>query len=104
MTGGTRQASAAGPGMPGTPTRGRSRPCLRGAGKEERPHPEGPVTRCRPNRTRPTAPPSSLRSLPPSRGPLFPSPHTHQRLHLSLPLPQLLPAPPQPPPPPPPRC
>lgn len=52
---GTRQADAKGPRVPSSP-----RPCPRGAGNRERPRPEGPVTRSRPNRTRPAAPPSSL--------------------------------------------
>lgn len=52
---GTRQADANGPRVPSSP-----RPCSRGAGNRERPRPEGPVTRSRPNRTRPAAPPSSL--------------------------------------------
>lgn len=80
----------------------RSLTCLRGAGNQERARPEGPVTRGRPDRTRPAAPPSCpFRSLPPTRGPLSRGRRTHQRLHLSPPLPQLLPAPSQPPPPPP---
>lgn len=106
--GGTRRTSAAGPGEPRAPTRGRRSPtCPRGAGSRERPRPKGPVTRGRQDRTRPAAPPSCLLSLPlslpPTRGPLTRGRRTHQRLHLSPPLPQLLPAPPQPPPPPP-RC
>lgn len=52
---GTRQADANGPRISSSP-----RPRPRGAGDRERPRPEGPVTRSRPNRTRPAAPPSSL--------------------------------------------
>lgn len=52
---GTRREDANGPRVPSS-----RRPGLRGAGKRERPRPEGPVTRSCPNRTHPAAPPSSL--------------------------------------------
>lgn len=52
---GTRREDATGPRVPSS-----RRPGPRGAGNRERPRPEGPVTRCCPNRTHPAAPPSSL--------------------------------------------